>query len=89
VEKPPQVAVIDEAACIGCTLCIQACPVDAIIGATKLMHTVIADACTGCDLCVPPCPVDCIEMVPRDPAPAARARPAPVARAAGPAQRVV
>ena len=58
------VAVIDEAACIGCTLCIQACPVDAIAGAAKQMHTVIPDLCTGCDLCVAPCPVDCIAMVP-------------------------
>lgn len=58
------VAVIDEEICIGCTLCIQACPVDAILGAAKQMHTVIADECTGCDLCLPPCPVDCIEMVP-------------------------
>ena len=57
---PPRVAVIDEAACIGCTKCIQACPVDAIVGASKRMHTVIADWCTGCELCVPPCPVDCI-----------------------------
>ena len=56
------VARIDEARCIGCTLCIQACPVDAIVGAAKLMHTVIAAECTGCELCVPPCPVDCIEM---------------------------
>ncbi|MGB3287731.1 MAG: electron transport complex subunit RsxB, partial [Burkholderiaceae bacterium] len=61
---PLLVAVIDEAHCIGCTLCIQACPVDAIVGANKLMHTVIADRCTGCDLCVAPCPVDCIDMVP-------------------------
>jgi electron transport complex protein RnfB len=58
------VALIDEADCIGCTLCIQVCPVDAIIGAPKLMHTVIAALCTGCDLCLPPCPVDCIAMVP-------------------------
>jgi len=63
VEKPKAVAVIDEDVCIGCTLCIQACPVDAIVGAPKLMHTVIESECTGCDLCLPPCPVDCIEMV--------------------------
>lgn len=62
-EKPRTVAVIDEQRCIGCTLCIQACPVDAILGAAKQMHTVIAAECTGCDLCLPPCPVDCIEMV--------------------------
>ena len=60
--KPPAVAVIDEPACIGCTLCIQACPVDAIVGAAKVMHTVIAQECTGCELCIPPCPVDCISM---------------------------
>ena len=59
------VVVIDEQVCIGCTLCIQACPVDAILGAAKLMHTVIAEECTGCDLCLPPCPVDCIEMIRR------------------------
>lgn len=64
VERERPVAVIDESACIGCTLCIQACPVDAIIGAAKQMHTVIASLCTGCDLCVPPCPVDCIDMKP-------------------------
>ncbi|HLR30511.1 MAG TPA: RnfABCDGE type electron transport complex subunit B [Paenalcaligenes sp.] len=63
---PVLVAVIDEAHCIGCTLCIQACPVDAIIGANKLMHTIIPDYCTGCELCVAPCPVDCIEMRPTD-----------------------
>ena len=57
------IAVIDEARCIGCTLCIQACPVDAIVGAAKLMHTVIAAQCTGCRLCIPPCPVDCIAIV--------------------------
>mgnify|MGYP001812521634 CR=1 FL=1 len=62
-EKPRTVAIIDEQVCIGCTLCIQACPVDAIVGATKQMHTVIEQECTGCDLCLPPCPVDCIEMV--------------------------
>ena len=64
VERPRPVALIDEALCIGCTLCIQACPVDAIVGGAKLMHTVISDLCTGCDLCVPVCPVDCIAMVP-------------------------
>ncbi|MFM9968956.1 MAG: electron transport complex subunit RsxB [Burkholderiales bacterium] len=64
VEGPVKLAFIDEAACIGCTLCIQACPVDAIVGASKQMHTVIADLCTGCDLCVAPCPVDCIAMIP-------------------------
>lgn len=63
VERTRPVAVIDESACIGCTLCIQACPVDAIVGAAKQMHTVISDLCTGCDLCVAPCPVDCIAMV--------------------------
>jgi len=62
-EHPRSVAVIDEAVCIGCTLCIQACPVDAIMGAPKQMHSVINDLCTGCDLCIPPCPVDCISMV--------------------------
>jgi electron transport complex protein RnfB len=60
---PPAVAVIDEALCIGCTLCIQACPVDAIAGASTLMHAVIAAECTGCGLCIPPCPVDCISML--------------------------
>lgn len=64
VEKPKMAAVIDEQSCIGCTLCIQACPVDAIIGAAKHMHTVIARECTGCELCLAPCPVDCIQMVP-------------------------
>lgn len=61
--KPPAVARIDEDTCIGCTLCIQACPVDAIVGAPKLMHTVIDAECTGCELCVAPCPVDCIDMM--------------------------
>jgi electron transport complex protein RnfB len=61
--KAAPVAVIDEETCIGCTLCIEACPVDAIVGAARLMHTVIAAECTGCRLCVPPCPVDCITMV--------------------------
>lgn len=64
IERERPVAFIDEAACIGCTLCIQACPVDAIAGAAKQMHTVIPELCTGCDLCVAPCPVDCIAMVP-------------------------
>ncbi|MDX3773886.1 electron transport complex subunit RsxB [Chromatiaceae bacterium AAb-1] len=59
-----RVAYIREDECIGCTKCIQACPVDAIVGASKLMHTVLSDECTGCDLCVEPCPVDCIEMLP-------------------------
>ena len=63
-EKPKSVAVIREDVCIGCTLCIQACPVDAILGAAKQMHTVIESECTGCELCVPPCPVDCIDMLP-------------------------
>ncbi|MFP4138731.1 MAG: RnfABCDGE type electron transport complex subunit B [Halomonas sp.] len=65
--EPPQsplAAVIREAECIGCTKCLQACPVDAILGAAKRMHTVIADECTGCELCVAPCPVDCIDLVP-------------------------
>ncbi len=64
IEQTPTVAVIRELECIGCTLCIQACPVDAILGAAKMMHTVIADECTGCDLCLSPCPEDCIDMVP-------------------------
>ncbi len=64
VERTRPVALIDENWCIGCTLCIQACPVDAILGAAKQMHTIINELCTGCDLCVAPCPVDCISMVP-------------------------
>ena len=62
-EGPRHVAIIDEAWCIGCTLCIKACPTDAILGANKLMHTVIEPWCTGCELCIPVCPVDCIELV--------------------------
>jgi len=67
VEQARRIAFIREPECIGCTKCIQACPVDAILGAAKLMHTVIAELCTGCDLCVAPCPVDCIDMI-ADPA---------------------
>jgi Na+-translocating ferredoxin:NAD+ oxidoreductase subunit B len=63
-ERPRPVAFIDESLCIGCTLCIQACPVDAILGAAKQMHTILPSLCTGCDLCVAPCPVDCISMLP-------------------------
>jgi electron transport complex protein RnfB len=62
VETPPRVAWIDEARCIGCARCLAPCPVDAIIGAPKYMHTVLAERCTGCELCLPPCPVDCIEL---------------------------
>lgn len=64
-EKVKAVAFIREDECIGCTKCIQACPVDAILGAAKQMHTVIASECTGCDLCLEPCPVDCIDMIPQ------------------------
>jgi electron transport complex protein RnfB len=64
VEQEKKVAYIREPECIGCTKCIQACPVDAIVGAAKQMHTVVISECTGCDLCVDPCPVDCIDMVP-------------------------
>jgi electron transport complex protein RnfB len=70
VETPPRVAWIDESRCIGCARCLAPCPVDAIIGAAKYMHTVLAERCTGCELCLPPCPVDCIEMRP-GPQPAA------------------
>ena len=73
-EAPPQVALIDESACIGCTKCIQACPVDAIVGASKRMHTIIAAECTGCELCLPPCPVDCIALVETEAAPLSRER---------------
>ena len=62
-ERERAAALIDESRCIGCTLCIQACPVDAIVGAPKLMHTVLLQHCTGCELCIPPCPVDCSELV--------------------------
>ncbi|SJN57133.1 electron transport complex subunit RsxB [Vibrio ruber] len=68
-DEVKRVAFIHEEMCIGCTKCIQACPVDAIVGGTKALHTVIKDECTGCDLCVAPCPTDCIEMVPVQPTP--------------------
>ena len=64
VEEPPRVAWIDEARCIGCARCLPPCPVDAIVGAAKYMHTILAERCTGCELCIAPCPVDCIEMRP-------------------------
>lgn len=63
IAKKPSVAIIREDECIGCTKCIQACPVDAIIGAAKKMHTILTDQCTGCELCIEPCPVDCIDMI--------------------------
>ena len=63
LERPRPLAFIDPQKCIGCTLCIQACPVDAIVGASKQMHVVLTEWCTGCDLCIPPCPVDCITMI--------------------------
>ena len=64
IKEGRTIVYIDEQTCIGCTLCIQACPVDAILGAAKQMHTVIASECTGCNLCIPPCPVDCIHIIP-------------------------
>lgn len=67
LEEIKMLAVIEESQCIGCTLCIQACPVDAILGASRQMHTVLAQECTGCELCVAPCPVDCIQMAPMQP----------------------
>ena len=66
IEGPALVAVIDEERCIGCVKCLPPCPVDAIVGARKQMHTVVVELCTGCELCIAPCPVDCIKMVPRD-----------------------
>ncbi len=65
VEAPATIARIDESRCIGCAKCLPPCPVDAIVGARRYMHTVMADLCTGCELCVAPCPVDCIVMIPR------------------------
>jgi electron transport complex protein RnfB len=81
--KRATVALIDEVRCIGCVRCIDACPVDAIVGAQGFMHTVVAELCVGCDLCLPPCPVDCIDVVPA-PAPwtAADARAAKARAAA-------
>ena len=76
--KPKALAFIDEALCIGCTLCIKACPVDAILGATKQMHSVLTNACTGCELCIPACPVDCIQMQPLAETPATWKWPYPV-----------
>jgi electron transport complex protein RnfB len=70
-EGPPRVAVIDEALCIGCARCLPACPVDAIVGAKRFMHTVIAAECSGCELCLPPCPVNCITLIDAGPAPLA------------------
>ena len=67
IEGPLKVALIDEALCIGCTLCIHACPVDCIVGARKKMHTVLASQCTGCELCIAPCPTDCIALLPVEP----------------------
>jgi electron transport complex protein RnfB len=79
--KEKRVAYIDEQICIGCTLCLQACPVDAILGAAKHMHTIIVSECTGCELCVEPCPVDCISMVPVKVEPATWTWPYPAAAA--------
>jgi electron transport complex protein RnfB len=80
-EQPPQIAVIDEESCIGCVKCLRACPVDAIIGAPGVMHTVIPQQCTGCELCLPPCPVDCIALVPVAPPAGIEGRRAAAARA--------
>lgn len=80
VEAPPRVAYIDETRCIGCARCLPPCPVDAIVGAAKFLHTVLIERCTGCELCVAPCPVDCIEMHPAPPDSAAARRPAALNR---------
>ena len=80
VEAPPRVAYIDETRCIGCARCLPPCPVDAIVGAAKFLHTVLIERCTGCELCVAPCPVDCIEMHPAPPHSAAACRPAALNR---------
>jgi electron transport complex protein RnfB len=79
VEGPPPLAHIDERACIGCAKCLPSCPVDAIIGARKHMHTVVMELCTGCELCIAPCPVDCITLVPRSAMPEAPRPPEPAA----------
>ena len=78
-EGPPLLAHIDERACIGCAKCLPSCPVDAIIGARKHMHTVVMELCTGCELCIAPCPVDCITLVPRSAMPEAPRPPEPAA----------
>ena len=77
VEGPDLVALIDEETCIGCAKCLPPCPVDAIVGARKQMHTVVASLCTGCELCIAPCPVDCITMIPRTALADASAPPEP------------
>jgi Na+-translocating ferredoxin:NAD+ oxidoreductase subunit B len=82
VEGPELVAQIDEARCIGCAKCLPPCPVDAIVGMRKQMHTVVAELCTGCELCVAPCPVDCIVMTPRASLPVQYAAPAAAANRA-------
>lgn len=82
-EGDAKLAFIREESCIGCKLCIKACPVDAILGAAKVMHTVIASECTGCDLCVAPCPVDCIDMIAAPPSISNWRRPLPVAATRG------
>jgi Na+-translocating ferredoxin:NAD+ oxidoreductase subunit B len=81
IEAAPVVAFIDEERCIGCTRCLPPCPVDAIVGAPRLMHTVVAGLCTGCELCIAPCPVDCISMVPLLASPAHAALVLPAANA--------
>jgi electron transport complex protein RnfB len=82
LEGPPRLAHIDERACIGCAKCLPPCPVDAIVGARKHMHTVVMELCTGCELCIAPCPVDCITLVPRAAIPAAPPAPEPAANRA-------